>query len=109
MMTEVELKAKAQDLLSAARNELDITWEDATGDVKLAGHLARGMRHLNGIAGAELDYDAEDEPRSLLFGYCRYARSNALEDFDKNYSSELLALHIKTGVAEYAAEQSTDV
>jgi hypothetical protein len=81
------------------RNYLDISWEDPEGDVKLAGIIARGCNYLNGAAGAELDYEAEELPRGLLFDFCRYVRSNALEDFEVNFERELLRLQMMTEVA----------
>lgn len=82
-------------LLGAARNYLDITWEDADGDIKLSGILARGMRYLNGVAGADLDYISEDAPRALLLDYARYVRADALDEFQTNYLHELIALQIR--------------
>lgn len=81
-------------LLDSAKNYLDITWEDDAGDEKLSGILARGMKYLNSVAGAELDYTIEDKPQELLFDYARYVRSNALDEFQNNYLSELLSLQI---------------
>lgn len=94
-------------LLEAVKNYLDITWEDPAGDVKLAGIIARGIQYLNTVAGAELDYAVEDKPRELLFDYCRYVRSNALEDFQINYLHELLSLQIQQEVKAYAEQQET--
>lgn len=81
-------------LLSDVKNYLDITWEDAEGDEKLTGILARGIAYLDGIAGKKLDYEAESVPRALLFDYTRYARSNALELFAHNFKQELITLRI---------------
>lgn len=90
--------ALPEGLLEAVRNYLDITWEDPAGDEKLSGIIARGMKYLNKAAGAELDYSVEDKPRELLMDYCRYARSNALDEFQGNYLHELLSLQIETAV-----------
>lgn len=89
-------------LLHAVRNYLDITWADDETDTKLTGIISRGMRYLNNVAGAELDYSIEDKPRELLFDYCRYVRSNALNEFATNYQHELLSLQISKGVEAYA-------
>lgn len=94
-------------LLEDVKNYLDITWEDPTGDIKLSGIIARGISYINGVAGAEMDYTKEEKPRELLFDYCRYVRSNALEEFQKNYLHELLSLQISQGVATYEASNPT--
>lgn len=96
-------------LLEAARNYLDITWEDAAGDEKLSGILARGMRYIDTLAGAAQDYSAEDAPRALLLDYVRYVRADALDEFQVNYLHELLALRIREEIAYFEAEQSADV
>lgn len=99
--------ALPEGLLAAVRNNLDITWSDVDVDIKLAGIIARGMKYLDGVAGTELDYTLEDKPRELLMDYCRYARSNALDEFQVNYLHELLSLQISEEVKVYVAEQST--
>ena len=93
-------------LLEAVKNYLDITWEDFAGDEKLSGIIARGIKYINSVAGAELDYTVEDKPRELLFDYCRYVRSNALDEFQNNYLHELLSLQISQEVKDYVAENS---
>ncbi len=93
---------KAEELLQDVRNYLDITYEDAEGDKKLIGIIARGMKHLDEIAGKEQDYQPEDQPRALLLDYCRYARNNVLELFEENFRSELIALRTGAQTDEYA-------
>ena len=96
-------------LLDAVRNYLDITWNDDAGDEKLSGIVARGMKYLDNVAGEALDYMVEDKPRELLMDYCRYVRSNALDEFQQNYLPELLTLQNQKEVARYVAEQAADV
>jgi len=99
-------KAKYIDevLLIAVKNYLDITWHDPSGDNKLTGIIARGRKYIDKAAGAAMDYSIEDKPRELLFDYCRYVRSNALNEFAVNYQQELLTLQIAQEVKDYAAE-----
>lgn len=98
--------ALPDELLEAVRNYLDITWDDPDGDTKLSGIIERGMKYLNKAAGEELDYTAEDKPRELLMDYCRYARSNALNEFQTNYLHELISLQNEYEVKRYAEEMS---
>ena len=88
-------------LLDDVRNYLDITYVDNAGDEKLSGIIDRGVKYINNIAGATLDYSTEDKPRELLFDYVRYVRSNALSDFQDNYMHELLSLQIGQEVKAY--------
>ncbi|QNU66921.1 hypothetical protein EHE19_019185 [Ruminiclostridium herbifermentans] len=87
-----------EGLLNDVKTYLHITWQDAETDKNITGIIKRGMARLQTIAGVPLDFSVEDLPRSLLFDYCRYANSHALEMFEKNFSSELLSLHINNQV-----------
>ncbi len=86
------------------KNYLDITWNDPAGDNKLSGIIARGISYIDGIAGKQMDYTIEGKPRELLMDYCRYARSNALDEFQINYLHELLTLQITVEVEAYESE-----
>ena len=103
--------ALPENLLRDVRDYLDITWvTDETTNRKLTGIIERGIKYIDGIAGAEQDYSKEDKPKELLLDYCRYVRSNALPEFQAHYQSELLTLQIRQEVAEYAAENpDTDI
>ncbi len=94
------------NLLNDIKNYLDITWEDSAGDDKLSGIIERGIKYIDGVAGQEMDYTVEDKPRELLFDYCRYARSHALDVFQKNYLHELNTLQIVQEVAAYEEENA---
>lgn len=97
------------ELLNDIKNYLDITWSDNAGELKLSGIIERGIKYINNIGGTEFDFSTEDKPRELLFDYCRYVRSNALDEFQKNYQHELLSLQITQEVKAYAESQATDV
>lgn len=88
-----------EQLLSDVKSYLHITWIDENTEKNLTGFINRGMKRLQDIAGASLDFTIEDLPRSLLFDYCRYANSQALEVFEKNFESELLELNLNNKFA----------
>jgi hypothetical protein len=85
-------------LLSDIRKYLHITWVDEDTDSNLMGMISRGMARLQTIAGVPLDFTIEDDARALLFDYVRYANSQALEMWEKNFASELMSLHINSQV-----------
>lgn len=93
-------------LLDEVKNYLDITWTDINTDLKVNGMIDRGKKYINKVAGKELDFDTEDKPKELLFEYCRYVRSNALEMFQQNYLHELLSLQIESEVDAYDTKNS---
>ena len=99
-----------EQLLADIKIYLHISWVDVNTDIKLNGMINRGMARLRTIAGASLDFTAEDTPRALLFDYVRYANSQALEMWEKNFASELRSLHDGTQVnAEIALEIESEL
>lgn len=87
-MTQNEMDS----LLNEARNYLDITWVDEELDRKLTGIIRRGMDYIGKWGGPGLNFTAEGQPKALLLDYCRYARSNALDEFRVNYGQDLREL-----------------
>lgn len=79
-------------LLGCLKAYLNIAYEDELSDQALAGMVKRGKAMLDDYAGEKRDYEKEGLPRQLLFDYCRYARSHALEMFSANFGRELIAL-----------------
>ena len=80
-------------LLAAVRLRLHITWQDDSTDANLTEMIQQGMNYLDAIAGESLDYSTPGtDARTLLFEYVRYVRDYALDVFEANYRSLLLAL-----------------
>lgn len=78
-------------------------------DKRLQGMIDRGIQRLQTIAGAELDFSVPSLHQSLLLDYCRYADSQALEVFEKNFADELLSLHFENQVkVENNEDQNTN-
>lgn len=94
----------ASTLLDAVKSYLHITWVDPITEQNLTGMISRGMARLQKIAGVPLDFEIEDQARSLLLDYVRYANSQALEMFEKNFKSELVSLHIDGQIQELIDE-----
>ncbi len=90
-------------LLNDVKDYINITWQDDKTDKKITGYINRGMARLQFVAGASLDFEKEDLPRSLLLDYCRYANSQALEVFETNFQSELLELNLMFQVTTVGA------
>lgn len=83
-------------LLEAIKAYLHVTWDDINTEINLTGMINRGMARLQTIAGVSLDFAVENDARALLFDYVRYANSQALEVWETNFASELMALHINS-------------
>lgn len=96
----------SETLLADVNNYLDNTWQDEARDRKILGFIRSGMVYINGKLGKMADYESDDLPRTLLFEFVRYARDGAMDLFETNYKSMILAMQNKKAVSEYA-QQST--
>ena len=91
-------------LLTDAKAYLDITWEDDVTNRKIRNFITQGMFFINDKLGAEGDYLYDGFPRTLLFEYVRYARDGALDVFETNYRSMILAMQNDKKVKDHAAK-----
>lgn len=89
-------------LLADVKNHVDITWEDEAADKKIRELISQGMVYINGKYGEQADYSGPGLPRTLLMEYVRYARDSAVEVFENNYLSMILAMQHERQVAAYA-------
>ncbi|MBR1701940.1 MAG: hypothetical protein IJ716_08290 [Lachnospiraceae bacterium] len=102
----------SEALLEEAKNFLDITWEDEDTDKKLKGQLRRGIAYITGKTGvAETSFESASEDvnyraQELLFNYLLYDRAGAIDQFKKNYSSDILSLRMKWEVENAAKSDS---
>ena len=87
-------------LLSDIKNYLNITWDDTATDEKLCGMISSGAMYLDGKGGGTLDYESDGTPRTLLFEYVRYMRSNALDVFENNYTALILNMQAERLVTD---------
>lgn len=93
----------SEELLAEAKNFLDITWEDEDSDAKLKGQLRRGISYISAKTGVDTSaYAGENtnyRAQELLFNYLLYDRAGAIDQFKKNYKSDIVGLRIKWEVA----------
>lgn len=89
-------------LFEDVKANLDITWNDEALERKIRSFIRSGISYLNGKLGDYADYEADGYPRTLLFEYVRYARDGALDVFENNYLSMILAMQNQRAVRAYA-------
>ena len=94
-------------LLTDVKNYLDITWSDEATYSKVLGFIASGMDYLDKKAGGAQDYETDGTGRTLLLEYCRYFRDSALDVFENNYRSMILALRHERVVMGRVASAET--
>lgn len=86
-----------EGLLEAIKAYLHITWDDVNTEINLTDAINSSMAYLQAIAGVStIDFTVNGLARDLLKDRCRYINSQALEMFEKNFASELMALHIQS-------------
>lgn len=91
-------------LLADIKIYLDVTWDDDATNSKLTGLIADGIAYLDDKLGKPGDYESPGYPRQLLKEYVRYARDAALDVFENNYLSLLLAMQNERMVGAYGLE-----
>lgn len=91
-------------VLQAVKDYLKITWNDE--DAHIQGIINRGQAYLNDLTGAELDFEADGPPKTLLLDYCRYVYNNASEYFEENFAREILRLQLQVAAEEMNADGS---
>lgn len=95
-------------LLAEVNNYLDNTWTDEARDQKILGFIRSGMVRINKWLGKEADYESDGDPRTLLFEFVRYARDGAMDLFETNYKSMILAMQNDKAVSDYAEQSANE-
>lgn len=109
---ESQEKTAEEILLEDILNELDITFKDTATTKKIKGYMQRGMARLEQLKGEPIDFAKEMTARELLFSYCRYGRSNAIEQFEHDFSCQITSFALEAAVANVkksGAEDETEV
>ena len=83
-------------MLQEVKDNLKITWNDE--DAVLAKMVERAKDNVNDLIGVELDFDENNQAKTLLLNYCRYFYNSAAEYFEGNFSKEILRLQLKEAV-----------
>lgn len=91
-------------LFEDIKDYLDYTWQDDALDRKYRSFIRSGMAYVNRKYGESADFESDGLPRTLLFEYVRYARDGALDVFENNYMSMILAMQNDKAVSRYAED-----
>lgn len=107
-MTETTEKAADESLLEDILNELDMTFADEGIKKKMLDIMQRGRGRLEELKGGKIDFTKEMTARELLFSYCRYGRSNAIEQFEHDFSSQLTFFALNAAVSNVSRSGAAD-
>ena len=86
-----ENKLVDDELLKQLKIDNDIPESDSSMDEKIPMIAENGIVRLNYLNGKTNVYNTPGDARSLLFAYVKYSLANALDDFWKNYQSDVVA------------------
>lgn len=89
-------------LLPYVKSQLGVTWQDAATDERYRQLIADGVAYVDDKLGTPGDYASPGGARVLVKEYVRYARDEALEVFEQNYTAQILALQNNRRVTAYA-------
>lgn len=107
-MAETTKKTADEILLEDILNELDITFEDKATKKKIQDIMQQGRARLEELKGGTIDFAKEMTARTLLFSFCRYGRSNAIEQFEHDFSCQLTAYALNAAVANMSESRAAD-
>lgn len=96
------------DLLVELKDKLQVSWDDKSTNESLIKMIKRGLKYFNGLCGTEFTFTEDSTERELLLERCRYDWNNALDDFEKNFQSELSRLILDIALQKYKEEVTAD-
>lgn len=97
------------DLLEEVKNNLFVTWSD--DDCQISIIILKSMNYLQSKVSQILtieDFSSYDIEHTLLIERCRYDWNNALNEFEKNFASEILAFIQKYALKDWKENGEAD-
>ncbi|WP_413538972.1 hypothetical protein [Enterococcus malodoratus] len=89
------------ELLSDVKDKLYVAWND--NDLQIKKIIIRSCKYVQSKVSQELSFSPDSDEYELMLERCRYDWNNALDEFEKNYSSEIL-----TFIQSYALKDWRD-
>lgn len=111
-MADMEKKEADETLLEDILNALDVTFEDEATRKKIRDIMQQGKARLEQLKGAPIDFAEEMTARTLLFSFCRYGRSNAIEQFEHDFACQITAYALEEAIEnmpESGAENESQI
>ena len=88
-------------LICELKAYVGITWNDDVTNYKFQNIVASSMVYLQEKLGEDTDFNEQTTARELLFERVRYAWASALDVFENNYLSLILAMQNEKKVRDY--------
>ena len=100
-MSSVDRYNIDSQLMCELKAYVGITWKDDATDYKFDNIVASSMVYLQEKLGEDIDFNEQTAARELLFERVRYAWASALDVFENNYLSLILAMQNEKKVRDY--------
>lgn len=97
------------ELLEEVKDNLFVTWSDNDKQIKII--ILKSMNYLQSKVSQILtieDFSSYDIEHTLLIERCRYDWNNALDEFEKNFASEILAFIQKYALKDWKENGEAD-
>lgn len=93
-----------QEILIKVKDNLKISWEDEQTNRELLDYIESARKYLLNLSGVELTFARGSREIELLVERVRYRYNNALDDFEKNFTSEIAAFILDMAVQNHLKE-----
>lgn len=97
------------ELLEEVKDNLFVTWSDNDKQIKII--ILKSMNYLQSKVSQILtieDFSGYDIEHTLLIERCRYDWNNALDEFETNFKSEVLAFIQKYALLHWKENGEAD-
>lgn len=97
------------ELLEEVKNNLFVTWSEDDRQINII--ILKSMNYLQSKVTQRLtieDFSGYDIEHTLLIERCRYDWNNALDEFETNFKSEVLALIQKYALLHWKENGEAD-
>lgn len=97
---------RLEEILVEVKEKLYVTWSE--DDVQLKNTILRACRYIQTKVSQSLLFESESLEYDLLLERCRYDWNSALDEFEKNYASEMLAFIQAYALKDWRESHGTD-
>lgn len=77
------------EVLKDVKDKLYVSWSESDEQIKKI--IIRACKYIQSKVSQKLSFEEDSEEYELMLERCRYDWNNALDEFETNYSSEILA------------------
>ena len=92
--------------LEEQKRNLNVTWDDQYTNDRIIDTYGAAMALIQDYAGPEVDLKSDEMAKQLLKDCQRYIWNDCLDEFERRYSSHIIALRNRYKVLEYVQREA---